>query len=1688
MTEYQNVMKNNLIADTNDLTTSDVFKLMDLYFYRKGILFRHPRDSYDKFIDEDLKNFLENQEHVITESLSFTIFTRIWFKFANIKIQEPMLENGVEPLFPSGARHNNLTYSLKVFADVSQFQDTTDILTDETTTVQNGVTKNNILVAIIPLMVGSKYCNLNLHKGVDKTECEQDPRCYFIVKGGEKVIISQDAQCFNKCFVYFKKDVGYFAQVNSKSYRDKGGFQSLMIRLRKLELLIKVPILNEINAIILIKALGIEIDKHIVNYIVYDQHDTDMFDILRVSLDACKNDRGNKITTQDDAIDYLITKMKVLNKKITETNKDVKHAQKKKFLLHLLKNNLLPHVGENSTNRTINKAYFICYMINKLIRVELGRIVPDDRDSYVNKRVELPGDIIFESYKQNHKKMIGECKKYYDHRTKGNEVATIVIDIIKPNIIEQGINGSLSTGKFMRKNGVAQILQRITYLYTISLIRRIDAPSADNSTNKLTSPRHIHPSSVGFLCVVETTDHKDIGLVKQLTLLGSVTIMTREQYNLIGEYLLNNVTPVSNVVPESLRDNNYYKVFFNGDWIGLTYDPYNLVDNIEKKRFEGTFDIKNTSVIRDDDECEIRVYCDSGRLNRPVITVENNVINLKKKHISNISLNKSDKSKITSWDQFLINNPGVIDYIDVEKQPYSMISHKIKNIEEMRQKMQNSILKVQNIKSNHVENRYDDMYYTKYNYCEFHPSLLIGNIIANVPFYNRNPGQRNMMQYAQGRQAMTIYATNYRNRLDISYILYKPQRSLVYPRASIYTGTRILPTGENCLVAIGCYTGYNQEDSLIFNGSAVQRGKFRAMSVKKFGKSIQKNQSTAQDDIFTKPDPTKVSGQHGSYDKLNDMGYINEETIVVNNDVIFGKITPVSNSEGEKPYRDTSEIYKVGAPGIVDKVYLNTSNSEGYEMRKCCVRSERIPKIGDKYCCYDTKTKVLTINGWKYFYELDMNDKVATLINNDTFEYRNITEKFDYDYEGPMYKVENNKIDLLVTPNHRMYVKYVDGEYNIMEANEIVGKQNMYFKRGISKLGNFGEIFEDVKIENCDTNEYINYCGKVYCCKVNSNEGLLYVMRNEKTCWSGNSVHGQKGTVGIILDEIDMPFNKYGLKPDIILSPCAIPSRMTIGQLIECIVGKAAILQGMDADGTQFEDIDINKVGEILEKFGYEKSGNEELTCGLTGEVMNVKYFFGPTYYQRLKQLVQDKIHCLTMDHEVLTENGWKTFPLIKEGEKIACLEDGKLVYQVPKLLFFPDYKGKMYRIETMEVNLNVTCNHRMYVTELYKKKYRFEKAEDIFGKCMKYKRDAIWEAPDYQFILPEMEENKQVCVHMDSWLVLFGLWMSRGVQLSKKNNDAIIEISARNEKAKMNLKNACKNLGYEYIIDEDKDIFKFYNPQVASYVRKYNTAFDKKYLPEWVWNLSARQSQILLEFLFHNDRYVKAERTFRTFTSSTKYADDLTRVALHAGVSATKSLKERKHSGAVIFSIGLSLCGTPSVNKKYKGVTNLRNFEEIYDYEGPVFCMEVPSEVFYVRRHGWPIWTGNSRSTGLTTSLVRQAPEGRAKDGGLKIGEMERDALIAHGMSKFLKEKLLDNSDAFIVYVCDKCGLFAQRFEKPENKTYSTPADIYYCPSCQNMSEISKIRIPYAFKLLIQELMALNIKPKIVCKKNNFE
>jgi len=1113
---------------------------------------------------------------------------------------------------------------------------------------------------------------------------------------------------------------------------------------------------------------------------------------------------------------------------------------------------------------------------------------------------------------------------------------------------------------------------------------------------------------------------------------------------------------------------------------------------------------------------------------------------------------------------------------------------------------------------------------------------------------------------------------------------------------------------------------------VIINRSALDRGMFRSTSVKKYISTINKNQSTSQNDQFMKPDPSKVKDMKpGSYDKLNDKGFVPEETPLVNGDVIIGKVSPIqATGNTGKEFKDGSEIYKSHIPGVVDRVYSDIYNHEGYEMIKMRVRSERTPIIGDKFCCFSPSHSLLTAKGWKDVAEITMDDMVACLNDNGEMEYKHPLATQEYDYNGNMYEVSSNQVDLHVTPNHRMYVATRTGDYKFELAEEIINKRRKYIKNvesfnadithaprelkiengvitgykvykdnvvekefdiepwlrvfgiwiaegsvsggrsisfaahkgrvkecldeNIPKLGyevhkykdkttsqskdsyNFfsstvAKVFEPLKgsvnkylpewvwylnkdqcrilIESmvlgdghymkdtstvrydtsstklrddlqrlclhagwsansylkCEkghttnvksrngllTNEtittttesyrltiiktqnnplvnkniktngdnaqdkYVPYTGKVYCCTT-PGIGAVYVRRNGKPVWCGQSRHGQKGTIGITLPQADMPFSERGISPDLIMNPNAIPSRMTVGQFVECLTGKVGAIKGEEIDGTPFSEIDIAEVKKELESLGYYDDGTEELYNGMSGKKMKVRIFIGPTYYMRLKHMVSDKMHCLTMDHEVLTESGWKTHDKLSLEDKVATLKDGKLVYdKIKQIFYYPDFEGNMYRIKNQQIDLKVTENHRMYVSKCQTRKrvwsdYDFELAKDIVGKHRKYKKDAVNDNDEYQFVLPEYHDNNNIVreakeLDMDSWLWYFGFWIAEGwTQFTKDSRwktagGSLVTVSQVKEPTKSIAIQKIKDMGYNPYVREDKIII--HDIQLYNYMKEHSKGAPNKELPEWVWKLSQSQCRTLIDGLIAGDG------TFRGtsqsyYTSSVKLADQFMRLCLHAGWSANKYVHLEKGNKTIIKGREitsnydmhrLSIVkgkNCPAVNHGHTHQQNVQE-EEVIHCKEPVFCISVPSEVFYVRRNGLPVWTGNSRARGPRTLLTRQAPEGRSRDGGLRVGEMERDTIIAHGMAMFLKERLLETADAYTTYVCDKCGMFAQRMLKKDLPIHPTKHDVYYCPACKNKTEISKIMIPYAFKLLLQELMAMNVLPRIRIKKN---
>jgi intein/homing endonuclease len=222
--------------------------------------------------------------------------------------------------------------------------------------------------------------------------------------------------------------------------------------------------------------------------------------------------------------------------------------------------------------------------------------------------------------------------------------------------------------------------------------------------------------------------------------------------------------------------------------------------------------------------------------------------------------------------------------------------------------------------------------------------------------------------------------------------------------------------------------------------------------------------------------------------------------------------------------------------------------------------------------------------------------------------------------------------------------------------------------------------------------------------------------------WKLRGSEGQKGTIGLTYPQEDMPFTKDGIVPDIIVNPNAIPRRMTIGQLIECVFGKVGCISGNEMDATAFRQVTVENITEIMEKMGYNGAGTEILYNGKTGEQIEAAIFIGPTFYYRLKHLVEDKQHCFDYNTEILTSDGWKKYNELTIDDEVGTLKNNVLVYEKPKAIFnYPDNNSDMYHVKNEFIDMMVTPNHRMWVSE-DGITYNFAYAKDLTDKDVWYK------------------------------------------------------------------------------------------------------------------------------------------------------------------------------------------------------------------------------------------------------------------------------------------------------------------------------------------------------------------------------
>jgi DNA-directed RNA polymerase II subunit RPB2 len=1068
----------NLELD-DDITQEDCWVVISSFFESKGLV-RQQLDSFDEFIQNTMQEIVDENSRLVVETsgnvagIDSELPKKFEIEFGQVYLSKPTMteaDGSTQPMFPNEARLRNLTYAAPLYMDMRKR--TIELIENPATgEIEESELEveelSKVFIGKVPIMLRSKFCvlhGLSEKDLIELGECPYDQGGYFIINGSEKVLIAQERMSTNQVYVFNKPQpnpVAYVAEIRSAQERGSRQVSTLLVKMlsRSSErgvagqyIRATLPyIKQDIPVVVVFRALGIVADRDILEHICYDFEDAQMLELLKPCIEE-----AFVIQEQSVALDYIAKRGMTVG---STREKRIKYAR------DILQKEMLPHVGVMDFVET-KKAFFFGYMIHRLLLAALERRDLDDRDHYGKKRLDLGGPLLGFLFRILFRKLSKDVGKYLQKCIDTGREFNLTL-AVKSNTITSGLRYSLATGNWgeqkkamMSRAGVSQVLNRYTYTSTLSHLRRVNTPIGREG--KLAKPRQLHNSHWGMVCPAETPEGQACGLVKNLALMAYISVGSSSEpiLRFLEEWTMENLEEISPlVIPDST------KIFLNGCWVGIHRDPEHLVRTLKKLRRCGDINME-VSIVRDIRDRELRLFTDSGRCCRPLFIVEEETqrLCLNRGHLAQLSGGEMD------WDALVAS--GVVEYVDVEEEETIMCSMTPEDLAEARRAPLQS-------------------YTTKYTHCEIHPSMILGICASIIPFPDHNQSPRNTYQSAMGKQAMGIYATNYQLRMDtLANILYYPQKPLVTTRSLEYLHFRELPAGQNAVVAIACYSGYNQEDSVIMNQSAIDRGLFRSLFYRTYSDQEQaatgnataagvSGGSAALSESFARPTrESTLRMRHGTYEKIEADGLVAPGTQVGGEDIIIGKIAPlpsVSEEMGQRTaahtHRDVSTPLRSTEHGIVDQVML-TTNSDGLKFTKVRVRSRREPQMGDKFA----------------------------------------------------------------------------------------------------------------------------------------------------------SRHGQKGTVGITYRQEDMPFTAQGITPDIIINPHAIPSRMTIGHLVECLLGKVSAMTGDEGDATPFTDVTVEAISQALAACGYQQRGLEVMYNGHTGKKLSAQIFLGPTYYQRLKHMVDDKIH-----------------------------------------------------------------------------------------------------------------------------------------------------------------------------------------------------------------------------------------------------------------------------------------------------------------------------------------------------------------------------------------------------------------------------------------------------------------------------
>lgn len=976
-----------------------------------GGLVEHHISSFNSFIEEGISRVLREEPDVVIEQREGYKYTLTFDDSPHVPSPTVLEESReLRSYFPAEARLRNLTYDAPIYVNFKEIH-------EEDGKEPEVVELPRVVIGRVPIMLQSSRCSLSSltpDEMIEQGECAHDRGGYFIIGGKERVLVTQVRNIYNKVLVLKDKPAAKTAfTAGMRSMSDETGHSVLVeasVAKDGYALTFNLAYLSRpIPCGIIFKAFGYLSEKQIRDLLQLHGKRSNPY-VTRLLRDSAE------VTTVEEAFEYIGRYPK------NETQDREAYARQ------VLEREVLPHLGISSSNH--EKVYLLAHMIRKLVATHQKLREEDDRDHYLNKRVEPAGTLCFELFRTLFKNYIKSVRENLAKKKQKLSVASI---ISRNNYITKGLLYSFSTGNWgVQKSsyvrpGVSQVVSRLSYGSTVSHLRRLML-QVGKEGKKNSKIREIHGSQAGYICPAETPEGKSVGTVLNNSLLTTYT--THVPTVFVREVLedCKKILPLSST--EAQRG-DYANVLLNGIPLGFAEDPSELLDEFEDLRKCGIIPW-SVSIGYDDFENEVNIFCDAGRLTRLLCPAD-------KVHEIKDLKPEDDVSPETLVDK------GLVRFLDHNEIDSCVVAFAEEEIEDIGA-----------------------------DYLEIDPAMMLGVMASIIPFPDHSQSPRNCYQSAMGKQAMGMFALSYLIRTDtVVHVLDYPQKPIVSTQAGDLMGFSAMPSGINIIVAVATYTGFNQEDSVIINLAAVQKGLFCAKTYRTHVAEEEKKVSPVTAKVGVPPLELRMQKKKKwNYNLLDNKGIVRVGSYVGKNDVIVGMF-----KEGEE---DCSLVLKKGEEGIVDRVVISI-NPDATKMVKVIVRTVRLPQIGDKFA----------------------------------------------------------------------------------------------------------------------------------------------------------SREGQKGTCSLLVRPEDMMFSASGITPDLIINPHAFPSRMTVNQLMECVMGKAGVLAGKPCDATPFNNGRGRLRGfmDTLGQCGFERHGQEQMFNGMTGALMNSTIFMGPTFYQRLKHLVDDKMHSRASGH-----------------------------------------------------------------------------------------------------------------------------------------------------------------------------------------------------------------------------------------------------------------------------------------------------------------------------------------------------------------------------------------------------------------------------------------------------------------------